>query len=221
MYLWYITLYAICDSVLILLVWTTCYHIIHIHVLHGFDGDIHVPLYFPRGDIKPWNLCCPMPKAEGDITFQGFSFTEEQILYCHQRKQRRVQQSQWLWALDKICDADIVNFGERWRAGNLLNTLQNNSMYMHWEIRINYSEMLLNLYFTGRNVVFTDRNGVSLSGEVCLNHTDVPQVWLMVCFIVVWLMVCFIVYHGEFAVVLRHNLFMLICCCSVLFKEIL
>lgn len=81
--------------------------------------------------------------------------------------------------------------------------------------------MLLNLYFTGRNVVFTDRNGVSLSGEVCLNHTDVPQVWLMVCFIVVLLMVCFIVYHGEFAVVLRHNLFMLICCCSVLFKEIL
>lgn len=182
MYLWYITLYAICDSVLILLVWTTCYHIIHIHVLHGSDGDIHVPLYFPQGDIKPWNLCCPMPKAEGDITFQGFPFTEEQILYCHQRKQRRVQQSQWLWALDKICDADIVNFGERWRAGNLLNTLQNNSMYMHWEIRINYSEMLLNLYFTGRNVVFTDRNGVSLSGEVCLNHTDVPQVWLMVCF---------------------------------------
>lgn len=79
-------------------------------------------------------------------------------------------------------------------------------------------------------MVFTDRNGVSLSGEVCLNHTDVPQVWLMVCFIVVWLMVCliavwlmvcFIVYHGEFAVVLRHNLIMLICCSSVLFKEIL
>lgn len=113
MYLWYITLYAICDSVLILFVWTTCYHIIHIHVLHGFDGDIHVPLYFPRGDIKPWNLCWPMPKAEGDITFQGFSFTEEQILYCPQRKQRRVQQSQWLWELDKICDADIVNFGEQ------------------------------------------------------------------------------------------------------------
>lgn len=211
MYLWYITLYAICDSVLILLVWTTCYHIIHIHVLHGFDGDIHVPLYFPRGDIKPWNLCCPMPKAEGDITFQGFPFTEEQILYCHQRKQRRVQQSQWLWELDKICDADIVNFGEQaicWTRFRITVC----TVYMHWEIRINYSEMLLNLYFTGRNVVFTDRNGVSLSGEVCLNHTDVPQVWLMV---------CFIVYHGEFAVVLRHNLFMLICCCSVLFKEIL
>lgn len=32
----------------------------------------------------------------------------------------------------------------------------------------------------GRDVVFTDRNGVSLSGEVCLNHTDVPQVWLQV-----------------------------------------
>lgn len=216
MYLWYITLYAICDSVLILLVWTTCYHIIHIHVLHGFDGDIHVPLYFPRGDIKPWNLCCPMPKAEGDITFQGFPFTEEQILYCHQRKQRRVQQSQWLWALDKICDADIVNFGEQaicWTRFRI-------TVCICIE-RINYSEMLLNLYLTGRNVVFTDRNGVSLSGEVCLNHTDVPQVWLMVCFIVVWLMVCFIVYHGEFAVVLRHNLFMLICCCSVLFKEIL
>lgn len=211
MYLWYITLYAICDSVLILLVWTTCYHIIHIHVLHGFDGDIHVPLYFPRGDIKPWNLCCPMPKAEGDITFQGFPFTEEQILYCHQRKQRRVQQSQWLWELDKICDADIVNFGEQaicWTRFRITVC----TVYMHWEIRINYSEMLLNLYLTGRNVVFTDRNGVSLSGEVCLNHTDVPQVWLMV---------CFIVYHGEFAVVLRHNLFMLICCCSVLFKEIL
>lgn len=131
----------------------------------------------------------------------------------------------------KACSAEPVvvrarqnlwcRYSEFWWAGNLLNTLQNNSMYMHWEIRINYSEMLLNLYFTGRNVVFTDRNGVSLSGEVCLNHTDVPQVWLMVCFIVVWLMVCFIVYHGEFAVVLRHNLFMLICCCSVLFKKIL
>eukprot|EP00105_Crassostrea_gigas_P024641 XP_011444949.1 PREDICTED: T-cell activation inhibitor, mitochondrial-like isoform X2 [Crassostrea gigas] len=34
-------------------------------------------------------------------------------------------------------------------------------------------------FLFGRNVVFTDRNGVSLSGEVCLNHTDVPQVWLM------------------------------------------
>lgn len=93
-------------------------------------------IIFSPSDIKPWNLCCPMPKAEGDITLQGFPFTEEQILYCCQRKQRRVQQSQWLWAIAKICDADIVNFGERRRAGDLLNTLQNNSMYMHRGFRI-------------------------------------------------------------------------------------
>ncbi|XP_022337002.2 T-cell activation inhibitor, mitochondrial-like [Crassostrea virginica] len=37
---------------------------------------------------------------------------------------------------------------------------------------------LVKKYLSGRDVVFTDRNGVSLSGEVCLNHTDVPQVWL-------------------------------------------
>ncbi|XP_048737502.1 T-cell activation inhibitor, mitochondrial-like isoform X2 [Ostrea edulis] len=33
-------------------------------------------------------------------------------------------------------------------------------------------------YLSGRDVAISDRNGVSLSGEVCLNHTDVPQVWL-------------------------------------------
>lgn len=48
MYLWYIT--YTCDSVMILSIWTTFFNIIH--MLHGFDGDIHVPLYFPRGDKK-------------------------------------------------------------------------------------------------------------------------------------------------------------------------
>lgn len=52
----------------------------------------------------------------------------------------------------KACSAEPVvvrarqnlwcRYSEFWWAGNLLNTLQNNSMYMHWEIRINYSEML-------------------------------------------------------------------------------
>ncbi|XP_061163315.1 T-cell activation inhibitor, mitochondrial-like [Saccostrea echinata] len=42
----------------------------------------------------------------------------------------------------------------------------------------NHPEMVKK-YLAGRDVVISDRNGVSLSGEVCLNHTDVPQVWLM------------------------------------------
>lgn len=69
MYFWYIILYVICDFVLIFLVWIICYYIIYIYVLYGFDGDIYVLLYFFRGDIKFWNLCCSMLKVEGDIIF--------------------------------------------------------------------------------------------------------------------------------------------------------
>ena len=43
-----------------------------------------------------------------------------------------------------------------------------------------YGALNFSFNMAGRDVVFTDRNGVSLSGEVCLNHTDVPQVWLQV-----------------------------------------
>jgi hypothetical protein len=49
-------------------------------ILHDFEGDI--PKYFPRGDKEnPGVLCHPMPKADGDITLQGFPVTEGKIFW--------------------------------------------------------------------------------------------------------------------------------------------
>jgi hypothetical protein len=50
-----------------------------IHILHDFEGDI--PEYFPRGDRKALECYHPMPKAEDDITLQGFPVTEGKIFW--------------------------------------------------------------------------------------------------------------------------------------------
>ena len=66
-----------------------------IHISNGFKGDI--PKYQPLGDTKalaryvtlcrnesPGALCHSLPKAEGDITNQGFRVTMSQLnnVYC-------------------------------------------------------------------------------------------------------------------------------------------
>ena len=75
-----------------------------IHMSHGFEGDISE--YQPLGDKKSWHvmsldadespggLCHPMPKAEGDVTHQGFRVTEG-LIFWYSRTRRHVIYVMW------------------------------------------------------------------------------------------------------------------------------
>lgn len=154
MYLWYITYMWFFNDTFSLnnmFSYYTCTYIAWLRWRHTCTIIIAL-----RWQKSPGMLCCPMPKAQGDI-IRAFLLLRDKYCGIVTRENR-------ITVCTSICTE---------------------------KLKLSHSEMPINLYLAGRNVVFTDRNGVSLSGEVCLNHTDVPQVWLMVCFMAWWICCCF------------------------------